>query len=117
MIKISTRLVILTKTSAYKIPLSYRGYVQGLNEGKCWSKYKHTGMLARLRWSYLGFVCQDRIPQTGILNEKAVLSIKDTIPEFNFTNCDLYNVDNWGVLNGKDLLLDYGIDKRVSEMY
>lgn len=116
-IKYSTRLVILTKNSAYKIPISYRGYLQGINEGRLWSKYNHTGMLAKLKWEFLGIVCQERIKHIDAINLQFVLSIKDSIPEFNFDNCDLYNKDNWGILNGRILLLDYGIDEAISKMY
>lgn len=122
-IRISTRVVFLTKRRAYKIPLSYRGYLQGKNESIMWNKYHSTGMLAKLRWETLGVVCQDRIPQTSVhsFNAKTfeynVVKIKRMIEEFNFDNCDLYNIDNWGILNEKYLLLDYGIDEGISKMY
>ena len=43
--KYSTRLVILLKNIVIKIPLSKRGYLQGLNEKKIWDKYKHLDLL------------------------------------------------------------------------
>lgn len=121
-IRLSTRLVLLTRTSAYKIPLSRRGYLQGVNEGKMWGKYAHTGLLARLRWQLLGVVCQDRIPQAAkslnrALFEQQVAEAKRLIPEFQFDNCDLYNIDNWALLNDKYILLDYGVNERISKMY
>jgi len=43
--------------------------------------------------------------------------IKDLIPALDIENCDLYNVENWGYYNGRFVLLDYGIDERISKMY
>jgi hypothetical protein len=31
--------------------------------------------------------------------------------------CDLYNKANWGELNGKRYLIDYGINEEISKMY
>ena len=52
--KYSTRLVILLKNIVIKIPLSRRGYLQGLNEKKIWDKYNNINSLAELKWMYLG---------------------------------------------------------------
>mgnify|MGYP001388457711 CR=1 FL=1 len=116
-IKLSTRLVILTKTKAYKIPFDFRGYLQGKNEGKIWNKYKKTKLLAPLIWERLGFVCQKRVNLVEFIDAKQIKNIKKIIPIFNFNNCDLYNSQNWGIYRGKIVLLDYGINKRISKMY
>jgi len=38
--KYSTRLVIILKNVVIKIPISRRGYLQGINEKMIWDKYK-----------------------------------------------------------------------------
>ena len=118
--KLSTRLVIILKNIVIKIPLSKRGYLQGLNEKKIWDKYKDTAPLAELKWVYAGVVCQRRyalIPLGESLPNKEVTNIKTLIPEFNFNNCDLYNYENWGIFNKKYILLDYGIDDYIASLY
>ena len=46
-----------------------------------------------------------------------VNQIKKLIPLFDFKNCDLHNPENWGIYNKKVVLLDYGINKKISKMY
>ncbi len=116
-IKMSTRLVVLTKTKAFKIPLDRRGWLQGINEGKVWKDYKRSGYLAPLLWSFGGFVCMRRIAPTNEIPSQLVAIIKATIPAFDITNCDLYRLENWGEYRGSRVLLDYGIDERISTMY
>lgn len=116
-IKYSTRLVILTKDKAYKIPLSYRGWLQGKNEKKVWNKYNSTGMLAPFVWEFFGIVCQTRVSPVESIDVNTVIDIKSLIPQFNFDNCDLHNPQNWGIYNGSKVLLDYGVDEKVSQMY
>lgn len=116
-IKISTRLVILTKTKAYKIPLDRRGWLQGINEGNVWTKHKASGYLAPLIWSFGGFVCMHRVTPTNEIPLQLVATIKAAIPAFDIANCDLYRLENWGEYMGSCVLLDYGIDERVSTMY
>tara|TARA_R110000765_G_scaffold139965_3_gene240312 strand:- start:342 stop:710 length:369 start_codon:yes stop_codon:yes gene_type:complete len=118
--KLSTRLVIILKNIVIKIPLSKRGYLQGLNEKKIWDKYKDTAPLAELKGVCGGVVCQRRyalLPLRESLPNKEVTNIKSLIPEFNFNNCDLYNYKNWGIFNKKYILLDYGIDKYIASLY
>ena len=116
-IKMSTRLVVLTKTKAFKIPLDRRGWLQGINESKVWKIYKSSGYLAPLLWSLGGFVCMRRITATDKIMPQLVDMVKATIPALNITNCDLYRTENWGTYNNACVLLDYGIDKRISRMY
>lgn len=116
-IKISTRLVILTKRRAYKIPISRRGWLQGKNEKFIWDKYKEHQLLAPLVWELFGIVCQKRINPIEYLSEWNVINIKHLMHEFDFDNCDLYRLENWGYHEGECLLIDYGVNKRISRMY
>ena len=116
-IKLSTRLVIITRFYAVKIPIDLRGWMQGRNEVKLWSKYGHRERFVPLIWSIGGIVCQPKVPlYTGKIWSHAT-SIKNRIPELNIGNCDLYCQENWGVYEGEVMLLDYGISHRVSKMY
>lgn len=116
-IKASTRLVILTKKYALKIPFDKRGFLQGKNEAYIWNKYKHTGFFAPLIWQFFGIVCQRRCHEVDDFDLFMVLEIKENIKEFDFLNCDLFNQDNWGLYLGRQVLLDYGINERISKMY
>jgi hypothetical protein len=117
-IKISTRLVILTKTRAYKIPISKRGWMQGKNEKLIWNKYKKKfNLLAPFKYRFFGIVCQQRILPIFRIDEYAVKRAKKLMPEFDFENCDLYNAQNWGYYKGKILLLDYGVNLEISKLY
>ena len=116
-IKTSTRIVLLTKKRAYKLPIDFRGYLQGKNEGIFWKLYSKTNMLAPLHWERFGIVCQERVDSVVYVKPSLVSKIKELIPQFNFENCDLRNPENWGMYNGKYVLLDYGIDERISKMY
>jgi hypothetical protein len=119
----STRLVFIFKTFVIKIPISKRGYLQGINEKFIWDKYKDIAPLAELKWMHLGIVCQVKCKplytkhplKFNSLNK--VSEAKLLMEEFNFTNCDLYNPDNWGMYNDKVVLLDYGITEAISKMY
>lgn len=113
----STRFVIVLKNKVIKIPLDKKGYLQGLNEKNIWDKYNKIAPLAKMKWSFLGIVCQKRYKTIESIPDKNVLSIKKIIPEFNIKNCDLYNYENWGIENNKFILLDYGINQYISTLY
>jgi len=116
-LKYSTRLVIILKNVVIKIPVSRRGFLQGRNEKKIWVKYNLIAPLAELKWEYIGIVCQKRYSQADVISTASVNQIKEIIPEFAFTGCDLHNFKNWGVERNKSILLDYGINKHISTLY
>jgi len=116
-IRISTRVVFIIKDKVLKIPIDRRGYLQGKNEGKVWKEYKNLGILVPLIWERFGIVCQQTADHLENISEDKVTEIKTAIPKFNFSNCDLHNPKNWGIYNGKTVLLDYGIDEEISKMY
>jgi hypothetical protein len=115
--KYSTRFVILFNRFVIKIPLSRRGYLQGINEKYIWDNYKDNAPLAELKWMRFGIVCQKRYTQINSIPKRVVNRYKEKIPEFNFDNCDLYNYQNWGKDNKKYILLDYGINENISKLY
>jgi len=116
-IKYSTRIVILTNTKAIKIPISRRGWLQGINEQKLWDKYQHTNLLVPLVWSWHGIVCQERAYSSKIIDWNYPLEIKKRIPELQIDNCDLFKPEQWGLYKGRIVLLDYGITPTVAKMY
>jgi hypothetical protein len=117
-IRISTRLVLIFEKRVIKIPLSYRGYLQCKNEKFIWEKYKHTGVLAELYSERFGIVVMKRYPVANRVPEYVVYGLKREIPEFDIPNCDLYRKDNWGITeNLGHILIDYGINERISKMY
>ena len=115
--KYSTRVVIILKNVVIKIPLSKRGYLQGINEKMIWDKYKQISLLAELKFMFLGIVCQKRYNPVKSIPIGAVLYTKELIPEFDFDNCDLYKAENWGIENKEYILLDYGINKHIASLY
>lgn len=115
--KYSTRVVIILKNVVIKIPISRRGYLQGINEKYVWDKYKDIDLLAELKWVFIGVVCQKRYNTVKSIPIGAVQYAKELIPEFNFDNCDLHNSKNWGVENKEYILLDYGINKHIASLY
>jgi hypothetical protein len=116
-LKYSTRIVILFDNIVIKIPISKRGYLQGLNEKKIWDKYKDIGCLAELKWMYFGIICQKRYNPVKRIPNTKVWHIKELIPEFDFDNCDLHNSKNWGMECKNYILLDYGINKQIANLY
>ena len=117
MIKISTRIVFLIKDRAYKFPVSRRGYLQGKQESLIWKKYKDTGFFAPLIWECFGIVCQERVRSLDKFSDTRLELIRNTISELNIENCDLHNIANWGLYKDLPVLLDYGINERISTMY
>ena len=117
MIKISTRLVFLIRNRAYKFPLSRRGYLQGKQESRIWNNHKDTGFFAPLIWECFGIVCQERVSPLDKFSDTRLELIRNTISELNIENCDLHNIANWGTYNNQPVLLDYGINERISTMY
>ena len=115
--KYSTRLVIVFDNIVVKIPLSRRGYLQGLNEKKIWNKYNRYGLLAELKWMFIGIVCQKRYDTVESIPSRVVGVIKELMPEFDFDNCDLRSPANWGVDDKRYILLDYGINKDIANLY
>jgi hypothetical protein len=116
--KYSTRLVIILKNIVIKIPINRRGYLQGLNEKYIWDKYKDITSLAELKWMYLGIVCQKRYnADLSRIPKMVVKRIKAKVPEFNFTDCDLHNSENWGYEGKNYILLDYGINQEIANLY
>ena len=116
-IKYSTRLVIIFNNVVVKIPISRRGFLQGLNEKKIWDKYKNITSLAELKWVCMGVVCQKRYNIAKTIPTDWVIDIKTKIPEFNFDNCDLHNPENWGIDQNKYVLLDYGVNEYIASLY
>lgn len=116
-LKYSTRIVIVFDNVVVKIPISRRGYLQGLNEKKIWDKYNKYGLLAELKWMFMGIVCQKRYDTVVSIPNIVVSVIKELMPEFDFDNCDLYNPANWGIYGKKYILLDYGINKHIANLY
>lgn len=115
--KYSTRLVIILKNIVIKIPISRRGYLQGLNEKKIWDKYKGIGLLAELKWICMGIVCQKRYDLIKSIPNQLVNNTKRLIPEFDFDNCDLRSPANWGANGNQYILLDYGINEYIASLY
>lgn len=115
--KYSTRLVIILKNIVIKIPISRKGYLQGVNEKKIWNKYNNITYLAELKWMFMGIVCQKRYNTIESIPKKVVRRNKALMPEFDFDNCDLYNYENWGIEGKKYILLDYGINKHIASLY
>lgn len=116
--KYSTRLVIIFKHIVIKIPVSRKGYLQGLNEKKIWDKYNNLTSLAELKWMFMGAVCQKRYDAELLTIPNIVVRrIKSIVPEFDFDNCDLYNPENWGMEGKEYILLDYGINKYIADLY
>ena len=116
-IKLSTRLVLIGKKKVLKIPFDRRGYLQGKNEKKVWDKYNAFCNLAPLVWSRFGIVVQIRCEPLDVFDYSYVKKIKKIVSNFDIDNCDLYKLQNWGMYKGKQVLLDYGIDERISKMY
>lgn len=117
MIKYSTRIVFILRNVVIKIPVSRRGYLQGLNEKKIWDKYNNVTNLAELKWMWMGIVCQKRYNTVLSIPDSVVIRNKELIPEFNFNNCDLYNFENWGIDGKIYILLDYGVTEYVAGLY
>ena len=124
-IRVSTRVVLVFEKKVIKIPISYRGYLQCKNEKFIWDKYKDTGMLAELYSERFGIVVMKRYKPTNVLVSETeahrfidtVVGIKHLIPEFDIDNCDLYRAENWGKSGDDYVLIDYGINERISKMY
>jgi len=115
--KYSTRFVIVLNNIVIKIPISRKGYLQGLNEKKIWDKYNNLDLLAELKWEFIGIICQKRYNTTKSIPFGAVQYTKELMPEFDFDNCDLHNAKNWGVEGKEYILLDYGINKHIASLY
>tara|TARA_R110000822_G_scaffold90457_2_gene209084 strand:+ start:17 stop:379 length:363 start_codon:yes stop_codon:yes gene_type:complete len=113
----STRLVFFLKNVVIKIPVSRRGYLQGVNEKTIWDKYNRGAPLAELKWMWMGVVCQKKYNIVTSIPKTQVQSIKKIIQEFDFNDCDIYNPENWGIDGKRYILLDYGITKYISTLY
>jgi hypothetical protein len=114
----STRFVIVLKNIVIKIPISRKGYLQGLNEKKIWDKYNSVAYLAELKWMFMGIVCQKRYDtELLVVPNIVVRRIKSIVKEFNFDNCDLHNSENWGMEDKEYILLDYGINQKIASLY
>jgi len=115
-IKYSTRLVVCIGRYAIKIPIEKRGYLQGLHEVRLWRKYRSKS-LAPIYWGKFGIVCQRRCKPLRVFQNSLVENIRKQIPELHIENCDLFNPENWGEYNSSPVLLDYGNDESISQMY
>lgn len=116
-LRYSTRIVIILNKIVIKIPIDKKGYLQGINEKYIYNKYKNVAPLAKLNWMRFGIVCQKKYKTISKIPKKQIQNIKILIPEFNIKNCDLYNYENWGIKNKKYILLDYGINQKIANLY
>jgi hypothetical protein len=116
-IKVSTRVVFIFKDYVVKVPISLRGYLQCLQEAYIWDKYKHLNLVGELYWFKYGIVCMKRYDPIKAVDHYDIANVKGLIKELDIDMCDLYNKANWGELNGKRYLIDYGINEEISKMY
>jgi len=116
-IKISTRVVFIFKDHVVKVPISLRGYLQCIQERDLWDKYKDLGILGDLYSYKRGTIKMKRYNPINAVDHDDIANVKGLIKELDIDNCDLYNKANWGELNGKRYLIDYGINEEISKMY
>ena len=116
-IKVSTRVVFIFKDQVVKVPISLRGYLQCKQEAYIWEKYSHLNVLGELLSYKNGIVRMKRYEPIAYVDYNDIANVKESIEELNIDNCDLYNKANWGQLNGKRYLIDYGINEEISKMY
>ena len=116
-IKVSTRVVFIFKDHVVKVPISLRGYLQCKQEAYIWEKYNHLNVLGELLSYKNGIVRMKRYEPIAYVDYNDIANVKESIEELNIDNCDLYNKANWGQLNGKKILIDYGINEEISKMY
>jgi hypothetical protein len=116
-IKVSTRVVFIFKDHVVKVPISLRGYLQCLQERNLWDKYKDLGILGELYSYKRGIIKMKRYNPIDSVDYTNVDLVKGLIEELDINNCDLYNKANWGELNGRRYLIDYGINEEISKMY
>lgn len=117
-IKYSTRIVLLIGKRVYKIPISYRGYLQCKNEKHIWDKYKNLNVLGELYWEKFGVICMKRYGNVNNIDPIYIFNIKKNIVELDIDNCDLFNFKNWGIdENSNIILVDYGINEYISKLY
>ena len=116
-IKVSTRVVFIFKDHVVKVPISIRGYLQCKQEAFIWEKYNHLNVLGELLSYKNGIVRMKRYEPIAYVDYNDIANVKESIEELNIDNCDLYNKANWGQLNGKRYLIDYGINEEISKMY
>ena len=116
-LKYSTRVVLVFNRFVIKIPISRRGYLQGKNEKILYNKYKHLNLLGALQYECLGVVIMQKYNQLLELKDQHVQEVKLSIPVLNIDNCDLNNIENWGVHNDKPILIDYGLTEYISTLY
>ncbi len=116
-IKVSTRVVFIFKDYVIKVPISLRGYLQCIQERNVWEKYKHLDLLGELYSYKRGIVKMKRYDPITYVDYNDIANVKESIEELNIDNCDLYNKANWGKLNGKRYLIDYGVNEEISKMY
>ena len=116
-IKVSTRVVFIFKDYVVKVPISLRGYLQCKQEAYIWDKYNHLNVLGELLSYKNGIIRMKRYEPIAYVDYNDIANVKQLIEELNIDNCDLYNKANWGQLNGKRYLIDYGINEEISKMY
>lgn len=116
-IKVSTRIVFIFKDYVVKVPISLRGYLQCIQERNVWEKYKHLNLLGELYSYKRGIIKMKRYDPIPYVDYNDIANVKESIEELNIDNCDLYNKANWGQLNGKRYLIDYGVNEEISKMY
>jgi hypothetical protein len=114
------KIVFLTSKYAIKIAKNIRGFAQIREEIKIWNKYKHE-KLCPILFSFGPLIIQPYLkPTLKTPSHSHITKITSKIKELNVFNTnvgDLYNPSNWGMLNKKRLLLDYGYTKRVMLKY
>jgi hypothetical protein len=116
-VKVSTRVVFIFKNHVVKVPISLRGYLQCLQERDLWDKYKDLGLLGDLYSYKRGIIRMKRYDPIKAVDHYDIAIVKEAIKELDIDMCDLYNKANWGELNGKRYLIDYGINEEISKMY
>jgi hypothetical protein len=113
----SSRFVIIIHKWAIKIPFNKCGIEQSINEKKLWDKYERWPLNPIIK----SFGTINIFPKTReIKNVDLQPIIKETeeiISELIFEWGDLRRKENWGELNGKIVLIDYGLNTDIEKKY
>jgi hypothetical protein len=121
MIKIgSSRLVILIGKWAIKIPFNKCGIEQSYQEIKTWDKYK-TFPFNKILFKFKFITVHRRAEKINKYEFKYLRQyikvLESKYPELQFEYGDIYRFENWGRVNHRLVIIDYGLTEEIEGKY
>ena len=116
----SSTIVFLIGKWAIKIPVNKCGVEQSYQEIKTWNKYK-SKPFNKIIYKLGVITIHQRANsfELDLFNDfrNKIFEFEQIYPELKFKRGDIYRHENWGIVDGEFVIIDYGLNIDIENKY